>query len=298
MAVVVSDMPMAADGRPAITVGMRGTLAFELDVRGPTRDLHSGLFGGAVLNPAQALAELLAGLHDKSGRISIPGIYDDVQRLDSGARTQLRRDGPSDTDLARTAAVPQVWGEPGFSGYERTTTRPALTINGLRAGYQGVGVKGVIPARASAKVSVRLATGQQPARIAQLIRRELHRRCPAAVTLRIRWQSASRPFEFSGDPRLLRVAARACMHGFGKRPAILRSGGTIPVLARFEGAGIPTLLIGFARPDDGAHAPNERFHIDTFARAVRTSIFLLEGLARAPARVSARSPQKHMRIEV
>ena len=182
--------------------------------------------------------------------------------------------------LARTAAGSSLWGEPGFTGSERTTLRPALTINGLTSGYQGEGVKGIIPARAAAKLSVRLAAGQEPSSIADAIARDLRRRCPRQVTLDIRWQSASRPFEFSAGGGVLRAAERACALGFGRPPALLRSGGTIPILSWFARAGIPTLLIGFARPDDGAHGPNERFHVETFASAIDTSIHLLNELRR------------------
>ena len=275
-AAVVSDMPMASADRPAITVGMRGALSFEVEVRGPRRDLHSGLFGGAVLNPAHVLCRLIADLEDIRGEVTVPGFYAGVFERSPGERTRFRKDGPSDAQIAVAAGVDALWGDPQFSGYERITIRPALIVNGLTAGYQEAGAKAIIPSHATAKVSARLAFDQDPAAVAAAIGRYLQTRCPPEVRLRLRWQSAARAAETAVSHPLIHFAAEACRASFGQCPALIRSGGTIPIVDVLQRQmGISVLMLGFAHPDDGAHAPNERFSLSTFHRAITTSVHFL-----------------------
>lgn len=272
---VISDTRILAPDRPAITHALRGSLSLELEARGLRNDVHSGNFGGVVLNPIQALSEILTSLHLEDGRIAIPGFYDEVKEWDSQEREYMKRVGSTDKEILRAAGASQAWGEPGFSLYERTTIRPALTINGITGGYQGSGGKGVIPARASAKVSFRLVPDQHPGRAEQLFRRYIHYLTPPGVQIQVRRYSGSRPTVLSRRHPMMRASALAYERGFGATPVFLRSGGTIPVVNMFQDTlKIPTILMGFALPDDAMHAPNERFHLQTFHRGIDTCIWL------------------------
>ena len=282
---IVSDMPMPAPGKPAITYAMRGGLSMELEVRGPKRDLHSGLYGGAVHNPLQALVEIVAKLHDGSGRVAVPGFYDRVRRWSGVEREHMRQAGPSDNELLAQAGASQPWGESGFSEYERTTIRPALTINGITGGYQGPGSKGVIPARASAKLSFRLAPDQDPSEACEQVRRYVARLTPPTVTSRIAVQSEANPVVLGTNHPAMRAAAFALRKGFRTAPVFLRCGGTIPVVDTFRKVlGIPTVLMGFALPDDRMHAPNEKFHLPNFYSGIESAIWFLRASASLPQR--------------
>jgi acetylornithine deacetylase/succinyl-diaminopimelate desuccinylase-like protein len=275
---VVSDTRIPAPDRPAITYALRGSLAAELEVSGPRRDLHSGAFGGAIHNPLQALCEMIAGLHEpKSGRIAIPGFYDRVRRTDAPERAYLRRVGPSDATILRDAEhAGPGWGEMGHTLYERTTLRPALTINGLSGGYQGPGGKSIIPARASAKLSFRLVPDQDPDEVTRLFRRHIARITPPTVRSMVRVGAASRPALIARRHPSLRAAATAYRQGFGAEPIFLRSGGSIPIVNTFqEMLGLPVVLMGFALPDDGMHGPNERFYLPNFFNGIATCSWVL-----------------------
>lgn len=278
---VISDMPMLGKGRPALTYSMRGGLAFELRVTGPKRDLHSGLFGGVVHNPIQALCEVIARLHDTDGRVTIPGHYDHVQRQPYSERSFMAEEGPSAELIRRDAATERDWGERGFTPYERLTIRPALTINGISGGYEGEGAKGVIPARATAKLSFRLAPGQAPEDVYRDLRSHLARISPQDVHVGIRTLSASRPVSIRRDHPAMRAAAAAFHKGFGASPAFIRSGGTIAVVDILQSIlGVPMVLMGFALPDDQMHSPNERFRLANFFQGINTSIWFVAFLSR------------------
>jgi acetylornithine deacetylase/succinyl-diaminopimelate desuccinylase-like protein len=280
---VISDTRFLAPGRPAIIYGLRGGLGMELEVRGQPADVHSGGFGGALHNPIQALCEIIAGLHGADGRIAIPGFYASVRRLSPRARAELAHSGPPDEQILRSARAERSWGEHGYSLYERTTIRPALTINGIGGGYQGPGGKGIIPASAWAKLSFRLVPDQDPREIERLVRRHLARSAPPTVRLAVRTYLATHPALLDRRHVGFGAAARAYRRGFGADPVFLRSGGSIPVVRMFqELLGIPTILMGFALPDDRMHAPNERFRLEQFRRGIDTCIhFLAELSARA-----------------
>jgi acetylornithine deacetylase/succinyl-diaminopimelate desuccinylase-like protein len=278
---VMSDSPMADSGRPALTYAVRGGLGLELSVRGPRHDLHSGLFGGAVLNPLQALSEIVASLHDRNGLVAIPGFYDRVRRWPAAERVFMARNGPSDAALLRDADVGRGWGEAGYSLYERTTLRPALTVNGLTGGYQGPGGKAVIPAAASAKLSFRLVPDQEPDEVAALFRRHVGRVAPPAVRCAVRVSSAARPAVVDRRHPAFRAAATACAAGFGTEPAFLRTGGSIPVVSAFqEFLDVPTVLMGFAPPGARIHGPDEHFPLTTFFRAITACGRFLEEAGR------------------
>lgn len=285
---VISDMPILGPDRPAVTESLRGALSVELEVRGGQRDLHSGIYGGAVHNPLQALSEILGQLHDARGRIAVPGFYDRVRSWSDADRAYMASIGPTDTDILGAAGADSGWGESGYSLYERTTIRPALTVNGLNGGYRGPGVKAVIPARASAKLNLRLAPDQDPHEVESLLRAQIARLTPPTVHSTLRTQLAARPATVDRRHPAIRAAALAYREGFGASPAFVRLGGTIPVVDFLRRRlGLETALMGFALPDDRMHAPNERFHLPTFFRGIASSICFLANLARVERPVAA-----------
>ena len=279
---VMSDTRMLGPSRPAINYSERGALGLELEVRGPRRDLHSGNYGGAVHNPLQALCEIVARLHDANGHIAIPGFYNSVRRWSGRERAYMVRTGPSDARVLRDAEVEKGWGEQGFSSYEQTTIRPALTVNGILGGYQGPGGKGVIPARALAKLSFRLVPDQDPLEVDQLFRGHIARITPPTVRSTVRTVSGAKPALINPNHPAMRAAALAYRKGFGAVPVFLRSGGTIPVVSTFQKVlGVPTVLMGFALPDDHIHAPNEKFHLPNFYKGIATCIWFLAAVGAA-----------------
>jgi acetylornithine deacetylase/succinyl-diaminopimelate desuccinylase-like protein len=278
-AAVVSDTRIPGADRPAITEALRGSVSFEIEVRGQKRDLHSGNFGGCVPNPLRILCSMIDGLHDESGRIAVPGFYLGVRLPTAGERRYMAMAGPTDEQILNDAKAEAFWGEPGYSLYERTTIRPAVEITGLAGGYQGAGVKAVIPARALAKINVRLVPDQDPGDIDRFFRRHLSQVTPAGVKCIVRTHGPSASAVVDRDNPAIRAAAAAYQKAFGVLPVFLRSGGTIPVVSLFrERLRLPTVLMGFALPDDGAHAPNEEFHLPTFARGIQTSIHFMAEL--------------------
>jgi acetylornithine deacetylase/succinyl-diaminopimelate desuccinylase-like protein len=279
-AAVMSDTRMLAPDRPAINYAERGALYLELDVHGLEHDLHSGNFGGAVHNPLQALCEIIAKLHDANGSIAIPGVYERVRDWSERERAYMARAGPSDEQLLEDAQAQLGWGEPDYSLYERVTLRPALTVNGVTGGYQGPGAKGVIPAHATAKLSFRLVPDQDPREIGRLFRNHIARITPPTMRAIVRTLSGADPVVMDPREPALRAATVAYRHSFGVPPVFLRSGGTIPILGAFRKTlGVPTVLMGFALPDDRMHAPNEKFHIPNFFKGVETSIWFMRAFA-------------------
>jgi acetylornithine deacetylase/succinyl-diaminopimelate desuccinylase-like protein len=279
-AAVLSDTRMLGPGRPAITYALRGLLNLELEIRGPSRDLHAGTYGGAVHNPLQALCELVDRLHDANGRVAVPGFYDGVRHPTGRLRRAMAASGPSDAAIRREAGVRRAWGEPGFSLYERTTLRPALTVNGIAGGYAGPGSKSVIPARATAKLGVRLVPDQDPEVVEQRLREHIARCVPRTVKATVHVSTCARPTLV--DPRhpVMDAAVAACCRGFETAPVFLRSGGTIPVVRLVQDLlGAPTVLLGLALPDDRMHAPNERFYLPNLWRGTETCIWFLHELA-------------------
>ncbi|MGC1225258.1 MAG: dipeptidase [Candidatus Sulfotelmatobacter sp.] len=273
---VISDTRMLAPDRPAISYGQRGGLRAELNVKGPPSDLHSGNFGGAVHNPLQALCEMIARLHDANGRIAIPGFYDDVRRWDEKELAFMERTGPTDEQILRDAKVERGWGESGFNLYERTTIRPALTVNGIAGGHQGRGAKSIIPSHAIAKLSFRLVPDQNPKRVARMFREHIARITPPTVRSSVRIFSPIEPALVDRNHPAVRAAVLAYQGGFGAPPVFVRSGGSIPVVNTFQKIlGIPAVLMGFGLPTDHIHGPNENLHLPNFYNAIATSIWYL-----------------------
>lgn len=279
-AAVISDTKMLGPGRPAISYSQRGVLGVEVEITGPDGELHAGNFGGAIHNPAQVLCEIIAGLHDSRGRCTIPGFYDSVRKWGPHERACMRRGGSSDEEIVSHAQGGGAWGERGFTAYERTTIRPAVTINGITAGHQGSGIKAVIPPRAVAKLGLRLVPDQDPAEIAELVREHVARVTSSTVRAAVRVLSQARPALVDRNEPAMRAAARAYREGFGAAPVFIRSGGTIPVVDMLRRElGIPTVLMGFALPGDRIHAANEKFHLPDFFKGIATSIRFMAALA-------------------
>ncbi len=281
-AVVISDTGMPDLKHPALTYGLRGIAAFEITLRGPARDLHSGIFGGTVDNPAMALCQLLGKLRDKNGRVAIPGFYDDVQPLSAYEREQLARLPFNAREYQKFLGVPRLFGERGFTPIEQRSARPTLEINGLTSGYQGEGSKTIVPAWARAKVTTRLVPNQNPIRIDKLVRRHLKKLCLPTVRLEIESGHGAEPYLVSPTSPQARAALRALKAAFGAEPVLLREGGSIPIVNDFKkNLRADALLVGLALPDDNAHSPNEKFDLDAFARGQLLSAHLWQELSRA-----------------
>lgn len=281
-AAVISDTRMLGPGQPAISYAQRGGLRAEIEVRGPRHELHSGTFGGAVLDPIQALCEMVAALHDEQGRIAMPGFYDDVREWSDGERDYMARVGPSDLKILSDAKVKEGWGESGYTLYERTTIRPSLGLNGIVGGHYGSGIKAVIPTRAVAKLSFRLVPDQDPERVARLLRDFVARITPTQVHSSVKTSSPVQPALIDRNDPVVRTAGFAYKKAFGAYPVFLRSGGSIPVVNAFQDyLRVPAVLMGFGLPDDRIHAPNEKFHLPNFYRGIEASIWYMAALQKA-----------------
>lgn len=280
-AVVVSDTGIPSPKHPALTYGLRGIAAVEITLHGPNRDLHSGMFGGSVENPAMALCQLLAKLRDKNGRITIPGFYDDVVPLSSYERKQFARLPGSDRAYRKFLGVPQLFGEKGFTPNEQRAARPTFEINGLTSGYQGDGSKTIVPSWARAKITMRLVPNQSPAKIIKAAHEYLAKLCPPTVSIKINGGHGAEPYLVSPTGPHAQAALRALRAAFGHEPVLLREGGSIPIVNAFKThLHADTLLLGLALPDDNAHSPNEKFDLDCFAKGQLMSAHLWQELAR------------------
>src|SRR5262249_44419721 len=226
-AVVISDTGMPGKEYPALTYGLRGIAAFEITLRGPSRDLHSGLFGGTVDNPAMALCQLLAKLRDKNGRVAIPGFYDDVQQLSKFERKEMARFPFGQREYQKLVGVPKLFGECGFTTIEQRSARPTLEINGLTSGYQGEGSKTIVPAWARAKITTRLVPNQTPGKIMKLVTQHLKRLCPDTVRMEISGGHGAEPYLVSPTGPQAKAALRALKAAFGREPILMREGGSI-----------------------------------------------------------------------
>ena len=272
----MSDTRMLGPDLPALTYGLRGGLSLELEVKGPGHDLHSGNFGGAIHNPLQVVCEIIASLHDREGRVTVPGFYDRVRKWGNRERLYMRKTGPTNEKILSDAKDARGWGERGDTLYERTTIRPALTLNGIIGGYRGEGSKAVIPSRALVKINIRLVPDQDPREIEALVRKHIASITPPTVHSSLRTMLATHPAVVNRNHPAMRAASRAYVRGFGRAPVFLRSGGTIPVVKMFQSTlGMPTVLMGFALPDDRIHAPNEKFHLPNFYKGIVTCISFL-----------------------
>ena len=278
---VVSDTNQYARGVPAITYGLRGLVYEQVFITGPSHDLHSGLYGGSVPNAANVLCELLATLHDSTGRVNLPGFYDDVKPLTDAERAMWRGlpfDEAADLkDLGLSAST----GEAGYTQTERRWARPTCDVNGITTGYQGPGAKTVIPAKASAKVSMRLVPFQDPAKIQQIFETTLRERCPKNCKIEFANHGLAGPVRTPVEGQAVKLAMEALEQGFGVKPVTIGSGGSIPVVEAFKRIlGVDTLLVGFGLPDDRVHSPNEKFDLEALYAGTRTAAVLYERLSK------------------
>ena len=283
-AVVVSDTGMPDVEHPALTYALRGIIAFEITLRGPSRDLHSGIFGGAVDNPAMALSQLLGKLRDKNGRVAIPGFYDGIAPLSTYERNEFKRLPTTARELLKLLGVKQLFGERGFTPFEQRSARPTFEINGLTSGYQGAGSKTIVPAWARAKITCRLVPNQNPSRIRKIVCDHLKKICPPTVRLEIEAGHGAEAYLVSPKSPHARAALRALRQAFNREPVLLREGGSIPIVNDFKKVlGADTLLLGLGLPEDNAHSPNEKFELDCFENGQRMSALLWQELTRPGA---------------
>ena len=281
-AVVISDSAMFAPGLPSILSSLRGLAYFQIDVQGPAQDLHSGSYGGAVVNPAMALARILATMHDENGRVAIPGFYDKVREWEPEAREAIRKLPFKDESFREEAGSPALGGEKGYSTLERLWTRPTCEVNGLLSGYTGEGAKTVLPAKAMAKVSCRLVPDQDPKEIGKLLEAHVQKVAPKGVTVKVAHIHGGRPWRAELDGPIFEAAKRALAAAFGREPVITGEGGSIPVVGDFTRIlGAPVLLIGFGLPGENAHAPDEWMSDENFTKGMRAVAALWEEMGRA-----------------
>ena len=268
---VISDTGLFARGTPSLTVGLRGIAGVEVDVNGPSLDLHSGMFGGAVQNPLEALARMLASLKDATGHITVPGFYDDVVEPTADERAAYASLPFDEAEWRATAGgIDEAVGEEGWTVLERRWVRPTLEINGMWGGYQGLGTKTIIPASAHAKITCRLVPNQRPADVAEKVARALRDATPPGVHSQVSAKGGGNPVVTPADHPAVRAAARAMAAVMGAEPVIIREGGSIPPVETFQRVlGIPSVLVGTGLPDDQIHAPNEKFDLDHYAMGIR-----------------------------
>ena len=281
------DLVLSADGgqwdedQPALILGTRGLTAVQLDVQGPGHDLHSGTYGGALANPIRALAGILSSMHDPKGRVAVEGFYDDVRPLSEEQRAQTARVPFDETKYLDAAGAPGLFGEPGYSTYERTGLRPTLEVNGIYGGFQGTGIKTVLPSRAHAKISCRLVADQAPQRIAALLEAHVKKVAPPGVQARATHSGeGADPYLIPGDHPALAVASDVLQGLYGREPYRIHMGGTIPANAMFlKLLGAYTIVFAFGLQDERQHSPNEFFRLSSFDRGQKAYGRLLERLA-------------------
>ena len=269
--VLISDTAMISLEHPSLETGLRGLSYVEVEVTGPDRDLHSGVYGGAVANPATILAKMIASMHDENNHITIPGFYDDVLELSSEEREMLNKAPYNESEYKIDLKVDELWGEKGYTTIERTGTRPTLEVNGIWGGYIGEGAKTVLPSKAFAKISMRLVPNQQSDKITQLFINHFEKIAPKSVKVKVSPHHGGEPVVTPTDSIAYKAAQMAISDSFGKDPIPTRGGGSIPIVALFEKElGIKTVLMGFGLDSDNLHSPNEKFDIANFYKGIET----------------------------
>jgi acetylornithine deacetylase/succinyl-diaminopimelate desuccinylase-like protein len=277
--VMVSDTGMPNPQMPTIIYGLRGLLYTELEVFGPKRDLHSGMYGGTIHNPAQAIAEIIASMHDADGHITVDGFYDNVRDITRAERNDAAQMAPIfEATWREEAEAPAMWGEPDYNAWERIGSRPTLEINGIYGGYtEKGGQKTVIPSSAFAKISCRLVADQDPQRIFDLLKAHIDKVAPPTIRTELRRLSSAKAVAVARDSSAMQVAVDAYEEVFGKTPIFTREGGSIPVvLTCQEALNVPVIMMGFGLPDDNLHAPNEKFSLEMFRKGIQTAIVFYE----------------------
>jgi acetylornithine deacetylase/succinyl-diaminopimelate desuccinylase-like protein len=279
--VVISDSGMFARGVPSICYGLRGLVYFQIDLRGSSTDLHSGSFGGAVANPGFVLCQMISQMKDRSGRIKIPGFYDDVVALQDEERQAWASLPFNEKKYKKDFGIPKLFGETGYTTLERTWVRPTFEVNGLLSGFTGEGAKTVLPAVAMAKVSMRLVPNQDPNKIADQFQKYVEEIAPKTVGVKVTRMQGGKAWMTSYDNPYVQAAGRAIEKGFGRTPIFTREGGSIPVVSTFqEELGLPSVLFGVGLPDENAHAPNEKLDLSNFHNGIIASAYLYDEIGR------------------
>jgi acetylornithine deacetylase/succinyl-diaminopimelate desuccinylase-like protein len=279
--VCVSDTAMFGRGIPSLCVGLRGLCYVEVFVDGPSTDLHSGSFGGGIVNPVNALARMIASLHDDDGRVAVAGFYDHVVPLRPREREEIAALPFDEREWLASTGAPSVWGEKGYSTLERIWARPTVDCCGISGGFQGDGAKTIIPARASVKIGCRIVPDQEPDEILAKLRDHFQRVAPAGVRVRVEPQHGGRPYLAPTDHPVYELAKRAFSKAFGKPTVFMREGGSIPFVRTIADAtGKPCLLMGFGQPDENAHAPNEWLDLENFHLGIKSAAYLYDEIGR------------------
>jgi acetylornithine deacetylase/succinyl-diaminopimelate desuccinylase-like protein len=269
--IVISDTGMIERGKPTICYGLRGLCGVQIDVTGPKSDLHSGLYGGAVQNPIHALVEIVNSFHNEHGQITVEGFYDQVAELTPAEKAAYEALGIKDESFIEQLGVTEMFGEAGFTTQERTWVRPTLEVNGIYGGFQGEGIKTVLPSEAHAKITCRLVPDQDPDVIVELLQKHIKEHTPLGVTVNVSLFDKGKPFVTPFDHPAIQAAGRAYEMVYKVPTAFTRSGGSIPIVAAFDQIlGKPVVLMGFGLPDENFHAPNEHFHLENFDKGMET----------------------------
>lgn len=280
-ALIVSDTSMLARGVPSVTYGLRGLNYYQLEITGPSQDLHSGTFGGAVPNPITVLAETIGKLHDKNLRVTVPGFYDGVVLPTAKERKALKALPWKESDFRRTVGAPGLCGEEGFSTIERIWCRPTLELNGIWGGYTGEGSKTVIPSKAFAKISTRLVPNQDPQKIAKQVEKHIRKLLPKSVRSKFDVLSTGKPWVAPFTHPIFQKAIQALQKGFGKKAVFIREGGSIPFVTQmYDTFKVPCVLIGFGLPDENAHAPDEHILLENYFGGIKSMAIFYSNLAQ------------------
>ncbi|MBT3232127.1 MAG: dipeptidase [Calditrichaeota bacterium] len=278
--IIISDTGMIGPGKPAITYGLKGLTYMELDVTGPDHDLHSGEFGGAVANPVEILARMVASVKDENGRIQIPGFYDKVAEVTAEERAELARVPFDETDYKKHIDVDALWGEEGFSTVERTWIRPTFEVNGMWGGFIEPGAKTVLPSKAGLKMSMRLVPDQDPNEIADLVEDYFNKIAPDTIKLKVIRHGGGYPVVVSLDNPFMDGATKALNDAFNQQPYMIRGGGSIPIVADFKKIlGLDSLLVGFCSPSARVHSPNENMDLPSFFTGIESLVLMYENFA-------------------
>ncbi len=282
--ILVSDTSMIGLDCPSVTVGLRGLAYMQVEVTGPNIDLHSGLFGGAVANPANVLAKLIAALTDENGKITIPGFYDDVVEIGPEERAEMAMAPFNEEEYRKRLDITELSGEAGFTTKERTGIRPTLDVNGMWSGYIGEGTKTVLPSKAYAKISMRLVPNQDYHKIGELFEKYFRSIAPKSVKVKVEALHGGHPYVSPIDTNGYMAASKAVEQVFGKKPVPVRSGGSIPIIPQFEKIlGVKSILLGFGLESDACHSPNENFPLENFFKGIETVVMFFRNYAEMKA---------------
>ncbi len=280
-AVAVSDTSWYSPDIPSICYSLRGLAYFEVRVKGPNRDLHSGMYGGQVQNPLNAIGKLISKLQDENGQVLVPGFYDDVLPLADEERQAFKQLGDPDADLIKEIGIPAVWGEKDFTTLERNWARPSCDVNGIWGGFAGEGAKTVIAAEGGFKFSTRLVANQNPEKIAKLVKDYLNDVCPEGVKVEVEYLHGALPVMIPYDNFYIQAAVKGFERAFGKKPVLIREGASIPITSVFQNSlKAPTVLMGFGLADDNIHSPNEKLNLDNFYTGILANAYMYDEFAK------------------